>query len=493
VKTSTSAPVRAGDAAAVGELREALERAGYTAATVTDLLGAGRPFTREAGEVPYYRRLLPEGTAVKTLLELFLLGLPVAEREAADALAPATPERAEAMGLVRRENGRVEGLVDLVPFGDLVLASDRYPGEGLPDRLDHVYGVTPPARALASLVARQEVEDALDLCTGSGIQALVAARHARRVVATDLNARALAYAEFNLALNGIANVELRQGDMLEPVEGETFDLIVCNPPFVISPDEDSGYLFRDSGRRGDRFCETLVGRLPELLREGGLAHVLVSWTHARDEHWSAPLRGWVAGSGCDALLVHYNSYTPLQHATEWNRALRHDPEAYAAALDRWLDYQAREGIEAVAWGGIVLRKRSGGDNWIWDESPRAERMDLSGHHVLRVLANCDLLDGLDDDRELLDRAMVLADDHRLDRAFHFEDGAGAIDRAVLRLDGGFEFELAVDLETVRVLSLLDGRRTLREAIVEGGIPAAEVEGATAGLRRMLELGFLVEA
>lgn len=488
-----SAPLRA-DETLLADLRAALERAGYTAAGLTDLLGGGKPFARDLAEIPYHRRLLPEGTPLKTVVELLLLGLAVPEEDVAAALAPLTPDRLEAAGLVSRTNGELRALVDLVPFGQFLLASDRYEGENSPTRLDHVAGVTPPARALADLVARREAGSALDLGTGSGIQAVLLSRHAERVVATDLNPRAVAYADFNVALNGLgAQVETRQGDLLEPVEAETFDLIVCNPPFVISPDESSGYLFRDSGIRGDRFCEALVRRLPEFLNEDGLAHVLVSWTHGEDEDWSAPLRAWIEGSGCDALLVHLNSYTPLKHAAEWNRGLRWDADAYTEALDRWLDYYRANGIDAIAWGAIVLRKRSGGDNWVWAESPPTEDMGAAGHHVRRVCANRDLLKSLDGPADLLESVLALADDHRLDRFFHFEDGSGVIDRAQLRLDGGFAFELAIDLETVGVLSQLDGRRTLREALAAGGVPPQDAEAATGGVVRLLELGFVIPA
>lgn len=487
-----SVPLRA-DGELLADLRAALERAGYTAAGLTDLLGGGKPFARDLAEIPYHRRLLPDGTALKTIVELFLFGLAVPAEDVSAALAPLTPDRLEAAGLVSLANGDLQALVDLVPFGQFLLASDHYEGESSPSRYDHVAGVSPPARVLADLVVRREVESALDLGTGSGILAVLLARHAKRVVATDLNPRAVAFADFNVALNGLEGIETRQGDLFEPVEGETFDVIVSNPPFVISPDESSGQLFRDSGMRGDRFCEALVRRLPEFLNDGGLAHVLVSWTHGEDEDWSGPLRAWVAGSGCDALLVHLNSYTPLKHAAEWNRGLRWDAEAYTEALDRWLEYYREHGIEAVAWGTVVLRKRAGGDNWVWAESPPTDDMGAAGHHVLRVIENRDLLKSLGGPADLLERVLVLADDHRLDRFFHFEDGAGVIDRAQLRLDGGFAFELAIDLETVGVLSQLDGRRTLREALVAGGVPPEEAENATGGVVRLLALGFVVPA
>ena len=100
------------------------------------------------------------------------------------------------------------------------------------------------------------MEAALDLGTGCGIQALLAAKHSARVVATDVNERALAFAAFNAALNGIDVVEFRQGDLFEPVAGERFGLLVANPPYVISP--DATYTYRDSGVPRDELCRRIV-------------------------------------------------------------------------------------------------------------------------------------------------------------------------------------------------------------------------------------------
>jgi methylase of polypeptide subunit release factors len=66
----------------------------------------------------------------------------------------------------------------------------------------------------------------MDLGTGGGIQAMLAARHAHRVVGTDINPRALAFARLAMQINGIHNVDLRQGNMFDPVREERFDLIV---------------------------------------------------------------------------------------------------------------------------------------------------------------------------------------------------------------------------------------------------------------------------
>src|SRR5206468_8352084 len=99
---------------------------------------------------------------------------------------------------------------------------------------DVVTGVNAASRTLATLTVRRPVERALDIGTGSGVEALLTTRHAAHVVATDVNPRALRLAELSARLSGVS-LELREGSLFEPVEEERFDLIVANPPFVISP------------------------------------------------------------------------------------------------------------------------------------------------------------------------------------------------------------------------------------------------------------------
>jgi methylase of polypeptide subunit release factors len=101
------------------------------------------------------------------------------------------------------------------------------------------------------------------------VQALLAAPHCERVVATDLNERALAFAECNATLNGVTNIEFRAGSFFEPVHGECFDLVLSNPPYVISPETE--LIFRDSGKPGDTVSAELVAELPGHLVAQGYA------------------------------------------------------------------------------------------------------------------------------------------------------------------------------------------------------------------------------
>lgn len=113
------------------------------------------------------------------------------------------------------------------------------------DRADLVLGVGGASTTLAGITVRTPVASALDLGTGSGIQALHASRHATRVTATDLNPRALHFTRLTLALSGAPEPDVRQGSLFEPVGDERFDLIVSNPPFVISP--GGRFTYRDGG------------------------------------------------------------------------------------------------------------------------------------------------------------------------------------------------------------------------------------------------------
>jgi hypothetical protein len=269
---------------------------------------------------------------------------------------------------------------------------------------------------------------------------------------------------------------------------------VCNPPYVISPETE--FIYRDSGVQGDAFCEHIVRRLPSYLRPGGFAHILVSWLHAPDEDWTIPLRRWVSASGCDAVILRYATHEPLQYAAGWNRPLRGDATAYAAALDRWTEHFAQLGIEAISWGAIILRRRDS-PNWVWAYSPSSDRVTPASDHVLRLFAAQDLLSELSDDA-LLAKVLVLADDHRLDQTGRLAGGERIVERTVLRLDGGLGFEVSIDPATTTVLSLLDGLRALGDVLsgaasIGSANEAEFVADALPVVRRLVELGFVLPA
>ncbi|WP_341856515.1 methyltransferase [Brachybacterium sp. GPGPB12] len=151
---------------------------------------------------------------------------------------------------------------------------------------------------------------------GGGIQAMHASRHAEHVVATDLSERALAFAAFNAALNGI-ELDLRRGSLLEPVVGEVFDLVVSNPPFVITPraddDEHDPWTYRDGGRAGDTLLAESLAQLPAHLAPGASAVMLGNWEITDEEDGFAHPRAWLEPAltdGVDAWVRSATGRTP---------------------------------------------------------------------------------------------------------------------------------------------------------------------------------------
>ena len=137
------------------------------------------------------------------------------------------------------------------------------------------YGRIPTSKFLARFAVSRQSRATLDLGTGSGILSLGAARHSDLVVATDLNPRVPSFVTFNARLNGIDNIEMLLGDGFEPVAGRSFDLILSNPPFFITPKLD--YMFCDNSMELDQLCRRLVKEAPAYLNEGGYMQMLCEW------------------------------------------------------------------------------------------------------------------------------------------------------------------------------------------------------------------------
>jgi hypothetical protein len=223
-------------------LRAALLLAGFTYDGVAEVLGPAAHDALFRNETTPGLRRTGGGWPLETLIRLFLLQAPV-ESAAAERALPGLVDRMVGEGLLEQTVGEVAARLDVRPYAaddlHLWVVSDLTPGlDGGSIRVgaDHVLGISSASTSLAQLTLREPVGTSLDLGTGCGVQALHLAAHSARVVATDVNPRALRWARFNADLNEIATpIDVRAGSFFEPVAGERFDLIATNPPFVISP------------------------------------------------------------------------------------------------------------------------------------------------------------------------------------------------------------------------------------------------------------------
>jgi methylase of polypeptide subunit release factors len=356
-------------------------------------------------------------------------------------------------------------------------------------------GMTGSSLTLAFATIRRWFRSVLDLGTGCGIQALLAAGHAERVLATDRSARSVAFARFAARLNRRANIEFRTGDAFRPARGRQFDLIVCNPPFMISP--GLRYMYRDSGLEGDGFCRRLAERAPGYLAEGGYFQMTCEWIHPENADWRERLARWFAGSGCDALVLRAETQSPAAYADQWIRDTEQDdPKVGARLYEEYLDYYRSLGIQAISTGMIAMRRRSTAANRIRFEDAPPQQPEPFGESIARAFDHGDALELLADDRLLLAQRLRLSPDARLEQRLECENGAWRVAGARLVLARGIRFFGNVDDHASRLVARCTGSTQLvgivSDLAGELGVSFEAVATPTLALaRQLIERGFLI--
>lgn len=434
------------------------------------------------------------GYKVAVLTALFMLGEPVGAAALETALPRTGVAGALAIGLVvptQSASGeqRYAPAVDLRPheaedahgsvrwwvasdLGELVTGQALAP--------DHVLGIGRAGLTLAALTPRKPVETALDLGVGCGIQTLYLLRHVRQVVATDISTRALEFTAFNVALAGVdsARVQLRQGNLLEPVAGQRFDLIVSNPPFVITPPSvrQAGLPLMEYRDAGGPILPALVRGLEDHLNPDGVAVMLGNWEHREGTSWRTSVNQWI-GKSLDAWIIQREVQDPVEYAAMWLRDGGLTPErsgvAFENALAAWQeDFNSRQ-VSGVGMGYLVFHAPSVAatgavvEPWrVLEEVPTSGQGAL-GEHVAQVIAAHEALRGLDD-------AQVAALKLRTASGLSKEEALTPTPvptAPVIRQAEGFGRVIAVGMPEVALLSASD----------EGLLTVAQIAAAVASL------------
>lgn len=511
-------------APALRVVRRALAAGDGAASTSSDRpsLATGVDSTSSAANAPQDSDVA--GYKVAVLTALFMLGEPVGAAALETALPRTGVAGALTIGLVvptQSASGeqRYAPAVDLRPheaedahgsvrwwvasdLGELVTGQALAP--------DHVLGIGRAGLTLAALTPRKPVETALDLGVGCGIQTLYLLRHVRQVVATDISTRALKFTAFNVALAGVdsARVQLRQGNLLEPVAGQRFDLIVSNPPFVITPPSvrQAGLPLMEYRDAGGPILPALVRGLEDHLNPDGVAVMLGNWEHREGTSWRTSVNQWI-GKSLDAWIIQREVQDPVEYAAMWLRDGGLTPErsgiAFENALAAWQeDFDSRQ-VSGVGMGYLVFHAPSvaatsgpGGaalegqavsegqtapeepasdaaapgavvEPWrVLEEVPTSGQGAL-GEHVAQVIAAHEALRGLDD-------AQVAALKLRTASGLSKEEALTPTPvptAPVIRQAEGFGRVIAVGMPEVALLSASD----------EGLLTVAQIAAAVASL------------
>jgi methylase of polypeptide subunit release factors len=432
-----------------------------------------------------------EPNCLNTLLRWFWLGVPQ-EANCAALLPEWFTDLALSVGLLRRTRDGLASEAMLYP-GEGVLSVCDHTAKLGPSDADFVLWPNQTSRMLSRFTLRRPSRATLDLGTGNAIQALSAARHSDHVVATDLNPRAINYAKFAAALNGLKNVECLTGDGLAPVSGRRFDLIVCNPPFFISP--ALRHSFCDNPMDLDQLCRRFVKEAPCHLEEGGYFQLLCQWAQVRGQSWQERVTEWVEGSGCDAWILKVHTEEPTVYTqTQFPLAATspvHDVELY----NEYIAYYRERNVEAIHDGLIAIRRRSG-QNWCVLEEFADIPRDPFGESVLAIFAAQDFLRSHPADEQILGAKLRLSPACRLEQFFQPADGRWEPTSLTLRLTKGFPFFASLQPPVAELLSACDGSRTAGDLIQsfaqQVDAPLERVQSECLGIiRKLVERGFVV--
>jgi SAM-dependent methyltransferase len=383
------------------------------------------------------------------------------------------------LGLVRDHRAdptRVVANVLMYPTESLYIASDV---AALPDGdgarwWDLVYAaITTNTRNFLATMPRQPCSAFLDLCSGTGIAALVAAsRFANHAWAIDVADRSTEFARFNARLNAITNVTARSGDLYAPVAGLTFDRIVAHPPYV--PSRETRMIYRDGGSDGEGVTRRIIAALPEFLRPGGAFHCACTATDRKEAPLEQRLRDMLgpAASDFDIAVVVTNEFDP----TEYYVRLAIAGRGTWAEAEEWHHHFASLGVTKMVYATIsivrherphepfTVRRRIGKATGAAELSTlvRAAEVSASAESLGRVLEG----------RPVLQSHVTLTSDHTQ------EDGEWALRSCTLNTSVPFDVRLPCPPSMVAVIGRMDGSKTVRQLFDEVAVSGALAEDAT---------------
>jgi hypothetical protein len=334
---------------------EKFKQTGYTESNVLkqlDLPDFGRT---TFSEFPRYLSVnLKNNTHLDRMIKLFILGLSITLAEAEETFGKAALAIMFDVNLLEKsDTGEISSPVDLYPCRGYFLATDHFHVDYCVPK--HVYALMGDSYHLARSIITDPVESSLDLCTGSGVQAIVASGFSKRVVGVDVNPRALNFARFNALLNQVTNVEFRKGNLYEAVKGEKFDRILSNPPFVPSPEKR--VFFRDGGNTGEEILEKIVAGLNDHLNDNGMCQI-VTLLVFMDEDYNSKVASWVTEKSFNIFSIHEPYFEIENYIFCHFEKVPLTLEQYGEKFNSWLTSYKEANIRDVAHGLINMKHTS---------------------------------------------------------------------------------------------------------------------------------------
>lgn len=163
----------------------------------------------------------------------------------------------------------------------------------------------------------KRAEKVLDLCSGSGIQSIVASEHSKKTIAIEINPRAVWVSKFNVVLNSLTDlIECRNGDLYDSIaENETFDVIYANPPFLPVEESLPFSIIGHGGANGLKITKKILEGLDKHLKDDGEAILIGECLGTNTQAEIEEIMNWncLEKMGTQIFLL---SRIPIQNAIE---------------------------------------------------------------------------------------------------------------------------------------------------------------------------------
>ncbi len=328
-----------------------LTKLGYSEKNVYDRLGiADIEFILFKYLPIYLKQKLKENTSLDKLIKFFLLNQFLTKQEAVQIFSPEMLRFCTDVGLMGVDTEGFYSRVDLFPCLDGYFASDH--------RFTTIYGpghVYPPgldSYTLARGMIRERAESTLDLCTGNGIQAIIASRHSERVTGIDINPRAINFARFNALLNQTDNITFIEGNLYDPVENEKFDRILTNPPFIPAPHQKA--CSHDDEKSGEVVLQRMIEGVPRHLNDDGYAQAATILLFNEGIDYINKLKGWLKNAPVQ-LLTAANRYRDVETYISGYIHMGKDFDEYSDELIEWFNSYRKNKVFKLADGIISIK------------------------------------------------------------------------------------------------------------------------------------------
>jgi SAM-dependent methyltransferase len=334
-------------------------------------------------------------------------------------------------------------------------------------------------------------ENFLDLCSGTGIAALVASsRYAGHAWSLDITESSARCAEFNRLLNCLDNVTVARGDLYEPVAELTFDRIAANPPCM--PSLRPAAVFAYGGELGDQVTQRVVAGLPKHLRPGGRFYCITAGPDRDGESFEQRVRGWLDESSAqfDIFVFERRLFDPLHIANQQAAGSRGGTPQVEESMKLFNKHR----IENFVYGSMVIERKRAPGRSVTVRRRKGLRLGSAEIEWLRrwetAATDPALIGEILDSRPLAANGAELHVTHRLqEMEFAPKD---------FRLETTYPFTLECKIEpwTAYLIPRCDGKTTARDLLAwlkENELVSADApEEEFAGFLRVLVSGGFLE-